>query len=219
MSCPGPRPGFVVGLAAEARIAVRSGFPVRAGGGMPAGAAEAASELVRDGATALVSFGLAGALDPALRPGMVVVPETVLSAGQAFHADATLAAWFGGFTGHRLLAGETVAADATTKRALFTATGAQAIDLESGAVARVAASQGLPFAVVRAICDPAERDLPPAALIALDQHGAIGLLAVLGSVLRQPAQILALLALAGDAGRARRSLQRIIRPSAVTSHS
>src|SRR3954468_376576 len=46
------RPGFVVGLAAEARIAARSGFPVRAGGGTPSGATEAASGLVCDGATA-----------------------------------------------------------------------------------------------------------------------------------------------------------------------
>jgi adenosylhomocysteine nucleosidase len=216
MSCPGPRPGFVVGLAAEARIAARSGFSVRAGGGMPSGAAEAALQLVREGAMALVSFGLAGGLDPALRPGMVVVPETVLADGQAFHADAALAARFGGFTGHSLLAGEAVAADAASKRDLFGATGAQAIDLESGAVARVAASHGLPFAVVRAVCDPAERDLPPAALVALDRHGAVGLLAVLGSVLRFPAQIPALLTLGGDAARARHSLKRIIRSNAIT---
>jgi adenosylhomocysteine nucleosidase len=212
------RPGFVVGLAAEARIAARSGFPVRAGGSTPSGAAEAASRLVREGATALISFGLAGGLDPALRPGMVVVPETVLSGGQAFHADAALTARFGGFTGHRLLAGETVATDAAAKRGLLAATGAQAIDLESGAVARVAASHGLPFAVVRAICDPAERDLPPAALVALDQAGAVGLLAVLRSVLWQPGQIPALLTLASDAARARRSLLRVVRSVAVTGH-
>ncbi|PPQ28900.1 phosphorylase family protein [Rhodopila globiformis] len=210
------RPGFVVGLAAEARIAARFGFPVRAGGGMPVGAAEAASRLVQEGATALISFGLAGGLDPALRPGMVVVPETVLCSGEVFAADAALAARFGGFTGHAMLAGETVAADAVAKRDLFAATGAQAIDLESGAVARVAASHGLPFAVVRAVCDPAERDLPPAALIALDRHGAIGLLAVLGSVLRRPGQIAALLTLGGDAARARRSLVRVVRlPAAI----
>jgi adenosylhomocysteine nucleosidase len=145
---------------------------------------------------------------------MVVIPETVLCDGQAFQADAALVARFGGFSGHSLLAGDTVATNAAVKRTLF-ATGAQAIDLESGAVARAAATHSLPFAVVRAICDPAERDLPPAALIALDQDGAIGLLAVLRSVLRQPAQIPALLALAGDAARARRSLQRILHSRAV----
>jgi adenosylhomocysteine nucleosidase len=140
---------------------------------------------------------------------MVVVPDTVLSDSRLFTADAALAGRFGGLTGHCLLAGATIAADADTKRALFAATRAQAIDLESGRVAAIAAAHGLPFAVVRAICDPAERDLPPAALIALDQAGAIGLLAVLRSVLRQPGQVPGLLALARDAVRARRSLQRI----------
>jgi adenosylhomocysteine nucleosidase len=198
--------GFVVGLTAEARIAARLGYPVLAGGGTPAGAAETAERLVRDGVRALVSFGLAGGLDPALRPGAMVVPDVVLADGQIFRVDTDLAARFGGLTGHRLLAGETIVADALTKRDLFVATGAQAVDLESGSVARLAASHGLPFAVVRAICDPAERDLPPAALIALDRHGAIGLMAVLGSVFRHPGQIPALLALAGDTSRARRSL-------------
>jgi adenosylhomocysteine nucleosidase len=196
-------------LAAEGRIAARFGGVVAIGGGTPSGAAEAASRLVRDGATALVSFGLAGGLDPALRPGMVVVPDTVVSGDRWYAADAALAARFGGLTGHRLLAGDAVAADAEAKRRLFAATGAQAIDLESGSVARIADSRGLPFAVVRAICDPAERDLPPAALIALDQAGAIGLLAVLRSVARRPGQIPDLLALARDAVRARRALDRV----------
>jgi adenosylhomocysteine nucleosidase len=204
------RLGFVVGLTAEARIAARFGFAARAGGGTPAGALEAASRLVADGATGLVSFGLAGGLDPALRPGMVVIPDGVVSDGEVFLADGALAARFGGLTGHRLLAGSAIAADAVTKRALLTATGGQAIDLESGSVARVAASHGLPFAVVRAICDPAERDLPPAALVALNQAGAIGFLAVLRSVLRAPGQIPGLLALARDAAQARRGLVHLL---------
>jgi adenosylhomocysteine nucleosidase len=196
----------VTGLAAEARIAARFGGAVAIGGGTPIGAAEAALGLVRDGATALVSFGLAGGLDPALRPGMVVVPDSVVCGGRWFAADAALAARFGGLTGHRLLAGGEIAADADAKRRLFEATGAQVIDLESGSVAWVAGEHGLPFALVRAICDPAERDLPPAALVALDQAGAIGLLAVLRSVARRPGQIPGLLALGRDAALARRGL-------------
>jgi adenosylhomocysteine nucleosidase len=133
----------------------------------------------------------------------------VLSDGEYFRADAAVAARFGGLTRHCLLAGTTIAADKETKRSLFATTHAQAIDLESGSVARIAAKHDLPFAVVRAICDPAERDLPAAALLALDQHGAIGFLAVLQSVMRQPSQIPALVALARDAARARRSLRRL----------
>jgi adenosylhomocysteine nucleosidase len=48
--------------------------------------------------------------------------------------------------------------------------------------------------------------LPPAALIALDAAGAIGAGQVLASVLAWPGQIPALLRLASDAARARKSL-------------
>ena len=193
-------------MASEARIAARFGYPVRAGGGTPAGAAAAARALIEEGATALVSFGLAGGLDPELRPGRVLIPSIILADGETWRTDRALAELFGGLTGHTMLAGSEIAANATAKRQLRASTQADAIDLESGAVARIAAVHGLPFVVVRAICDPAGKDLPPAALIALESAGGIGLLPVLRSVSRRPNQILGLLALAADAARARRAL-------------
>jgi adenosylhomocysteine nucleosidase len=182
---------------------------VQAGGGTPAGAAEAAARLVGQRVTALVSFGLAGGLDPGLRPGTVVIPSVVLSEGETFRADEMLAKRFGGLTRHTMLAGSAVAVDAVAKQHLHAASGAHAIDLESGPVARVARAHGLPFVVVRAICDPAERNLPPAALIALDSRGGIGFGAVLHSILAQPWQIPGLFALARDAAHARRALIRL----------
>src|SRR3954452_1559725 len=178
--------GFVTGLTAEARIAARCGL-VRAGGGFPAGAEMAARQLVAEGARALVSFGLAGGLDPALRPGDLIIPGEVLEHAVVFAADPGLGARFGGLTAHRLLAGDVVVQSAAAKRAARSI-GVDAVDLESGAVARVAQDHGLPFAVVRAICDPAERDLPPAATVAVDQKGANGLMRVVGLLLRPPGQ-------------------------------
>ena len=206
-----PRPGIVVGLTAEARVAERFGYPVAAGGGTPDGAADAAHRLVGQGVNALVSFGFAGGLDPSLRPGAVVIPASILSEGRVYDAEPVLAALFGGLTGHRLVAGTVVAAHAAAKRQLHASTKAHAIDLESGSVARVAEDHGLPFAAVRAISDSADRDLPPAALVALDRRGSIDLLRVLASLLRQPAQLPALLSLASDAVRARRALVKLTR--------
>jgi adenosylhomocysteine nucleosidase len=198
--------GFVAGMAAEARIAARFGYPVRAGGGTPSGATAATTHLIEQGATALISFGLAGGLDPVLRPGALIIPSIVLSSADALSPDASLAERFGGFTGHVMLAGSDVVATAAEKQRLFASRQAHAVDLESGAVAQTAIAHGLPFLVVRAICDPAERDLSPAALIALDPDGRIGLANILRSVLGRPRQIPGLLALARDAARARRAL-------------
>ena len=134
------------------------------------------------------------------------MPHTVVSNGERFFADPALAAAFGGLTDHTMLAGSAIAASAAGKRALFAATGACAIDLESGGVAEAARRCDVPFAVVRSICDPAERDLPPAALIALDAAGVIGISRVLRSLSARPGQVPALLALARDAALARRAL-------------
>ncbi len=202
--------GVVVGLAAEARIARKLGHPVAIGGGGAAGAEQAARRLVADGATALLSFGLCGGLDPALRPGTLLVPHTVLDGAVRLAADPTLAARFGGFTPHLLLGGTQIAATVADKQHLREVTGAAAIDLESGAVARIAIAAGLPFAAVRAVCDLAGEDLPPAALIALDAKGAIGLVRVLASLAAHPGQLPALLALARHAAAGRRSLLRAV---------
>jgi len=134
--------GIVTGLAAEARLARPLGL-VRAGGGLPAGAQAAAEWLVSQGVDGLLSFGLAGGLDPALRAGTIVLAAGVREDGRLTTTDPALSARFGQADGV-LLAGSAVLAAACEKAALFAATGALAIDLESGAVARVAARHRLP---------------------------------------------------------------------------
>ncbi len=199
-------PGIVVGLTAEARIARRTGWRVEVGGGTPSGAAMAAERLIAKGVSGLVSFGLAGGLSPLLAAGQIIVPSSVVVEGQVLSTDPALADRLGGLSGHVLLAGPGVVATVAAKQVAHVVSAADAIDLESGAVALAASRHGLPFAVLRAICDPAHRELPPAALVALDGGGAIGLVRVLVSVLSHPSQIPALLQLARDAAGARRAL-------------
>lgn len=202
--------GIVVGLEAEGRIARCLGR-VAIGGGLPAGAEAAAEELVAHGVTALISFGLAGGLDPALPAGTLVVPEMVIEDGRHYLTDPALSARFGIPTTRSVLAGHTILSDPAAKHAARAATGAAIIDLESGAVARVAARHNLPFAVLRAVCDPASRALPPLALAALDAGGRISPGRVIAALLRHPGQIPALLGLARDAMRARAALMAAVR--------
>ena len=198
--------GFVVGLSAEAKLLRPFGIQVGIGGGFPAGAARAAEKLVADGAIALVSFGLAGGLNPALPPGALLVPQSVIDDGAIYACDPSLIGWLGGANATFVMSAKLVAETQADKNSLFEATRAEAIDLESGAVARIAAGAKIPFAVLRAVADPARRNLPPAALIALNGAGEIGFLSVLASVLKQPVQIPALIALAQDAAKARKAL-------------
>jgi adenosylhomocysteine nucleosidase len=202
-----PSPAFLAGFAAEAKIARRSGWPVAIGGGTTEGAAHAAKQLIEGGVTGLVRFGLAGGLDPALRPGTLVVPKAVLADGLVWWTDPVLGARLGGTTGHLCLGLGHIVASTAEKQRLRQETGASFVDMESGAVAAIAGAAGLPFAVLRAICDPADRALPPAALIALDAAGRIALSQVMRSVLTNPEQIAALVVLARDAAAARRALR------------
>jgi adenosylhomocysteine nucleosidase len=167
--------------------------------------------LLSQGATVLLSFGLAGGLDPKLRAGTIIIPSAVVTETGRYAADPRLAAALGGPTPHLLLAADHPITRAEAKRDLYAVTGCAAVDVESGTVAEAATSAGLRFAALRAICDPAERTLPPAALIALDAAGVISLRRIAVSVLRDPSQIHSLLALARDAARARHTLLSHVR--------
>ena len=193
-------------MTAEARLLSGSGHAVAVGGGTAVGARRMAQSLVEDGATGLISFGLAGGLDPGLPAGTLIVPHAVLCQSRLLDCDEALRSPLAGENIPCLLAADAVVASAADKLRLWRTTGAGAVDLESGAVAEVATAAGLPFAVLRAICDPAARDLPSAAVEALDEKGRIAPMKMAGILARHPLQILALIALALDAARARRSL-------------
>ena len=94
------------------------------------------------------------------------------------------------------------------KRSLYEATGTVAVDMESHIAARIAAAHGVPFAACRVIIDPAERTLPPAALVGMRSDGTPDVLAVIRSLVRQPQQVFALLRVVADARAARSALFR-----------
>lgn len=202
--------GIIVGMMSEARIAQRSGCAVAIGGGLPLGARRMAERLIADGATALISFGLAGGLDPALGAGALLAPRRVICEGRDYACDVDLHRQMQGEAGscESLFAGQAVVAHVEEKARLWQRYGAAAIDLESGMVAEVAAACGVPFAVMRAICDPASRSLPPAAVEALDETGRVRPMKMAGMLARHPQDILGLVALGRDAARARRALIR-----------
>ncbi len=194
--------GVVTGLRAEAKIARRCSRLVASTGGRPLDADDQAGKLIERGATALISLGIAGGLAPDLATGVMVVASAVVVRTGNIATDAPwcarlLAALPGARCG-MVLGGDRVIGRAEQKAELFQRTGALAVDLESGGVARVASIAGVPFAVVRAIADTASSDLPAAALVGLDRDGRVDVGAVLGSLWREPRQLPRLLETARD---------------------
>lgn len=207
----------MVGLEAEARIARELTRPelVVASGATAAGVARAVAILRERGAGALMSFGLAAGLDPRLQPGTLLVPRTVRSGAgprQERHAvDPRPGEWLPGAEAGELLHAAELVAEPREKAQLFADTGCVALDMESGVVGAAAAAMGVPFLVLRAVCDPADRALPPAARLPLGAGGRVAAWRVAESILRRPAQVPELVRLGRDAGRAMRALRDGVR--------
>lgn len=200
------------GLRREARLLAGPAVQVVAGGGAAAGLEAALDRLAGEGASGLISIGIAGALAPDLRPGDWLVATAVLDGEETFPTDpawtARLAARLPGATSGLLLGIDGMVAEAAGKAALHRRTGAAAVDMESHVAARVARRHGLPFAAARVVSDAAHRSLPPAARVGMRPDGRMDLPAVLRALRAEPGQLPALIRTAIEAERAFRALFR-----------
>jgi adenosylhomocysteine nucleosidase len=230
------RPGIVAALAAEARLlgrarpqgavlALADGTLLVVSGMGPSAAARAAQRLLEAGATALVSFGVAGGLDPALEAGALVLPDEVVSADGARHATApawrervaaAVAARYPARRGALLTCREPLCSPAE-KAAAFRETGAVAVDMEGFAIAETAARRGLPFLAVRSVLDAAADTLPPTLLGAIDAGGAASPGRILAALVRAPREWPDVLRLARHSRAAARPLAGVARSGTLAS--
>lgn len=204
----------MVGLAFEARIAAGPGVLVVCRAACP-DYPMLLRRAAESGCRCLLSFGVAGGLSPELRPGDCVVASSVMDARSLYWADPVwtdrLAEMAPGIRRGGIVGVDAVVQDPGAKRALGLKTGAIAVDMESHLVARAAREQGLAFAVVRVIIDPAERVVPDAALFPLKLRGGAYLTALVSELAARPSELFALLRIAVDSYAARASLLRIRR--------
>jgi adenosylhomocysteine nucleosidase len=216
------RLGIVTGLAAERgclRASPDDECSVRCFGMGPVAAGKAASELLEEGCTALLSFGLAGGLDPQLRPGDVVVAEAIVTErGELFSTDETwrrrvirrLATGIT-VTEKRLVGSDRPVLTPSAKRAAAEGWSAVAVDMESHAVGRTARRSGVPFIAIRAVADPAKRAIPAWLGEAIDGGGRPRLHVVARGALANPSDVPSLFRLARDRGAALAALSRVAR--------
>jgi hopanoid-associated phosphorylase len=167
---------------------------------------------IASGACGLISFGIAGALEPGLTPGTCIVGLAVLNGGERFECNKAwaerLLAALPGARRETISGSSKAVASVDEKACLHQAAGSAAVDMESHVVARVAAHHGLPFAVLRVIADSAEQRLPPAAVRGMKPDGTADIVAVLSSLASEPSQLPDLLRTAFAARRAMAELFR-----------
>jgi hopanoid-associated phosphorylase len=200
----------VSGLELEARIACGRGVRAVATGGDAGRAARLVESELARGAAAIISFGIAGGIDPRVAAGMWIIGRTVVTSTRHLSADAAwtqaLAARLPGALMVDVAGSDAIVGTREAKRALQEHTGASIVDNESRVVAEIAATRGLPFAVFRVVSDPAGRALPAMAAIGLDAGGGIDVGAALRSLARAPAQWPSAARAAFDVGVALRAL-------------
>ncbi|MBV8400153.1 MAG: phosphorylase [Acetobacteraceae bacterium] len=206
---------IVTGLLQEARIAAGPGMAVICSSSDPRQLRALLTVFDPTTIRGVISFGVAGGLDPSLKSGDVVVATEVMAGDARWLAglslNETLLSRFA--LGRRRvvrggLAGvEEVVMARARKAALRSVTGAAAVDMESDIAADYATKAGLPFAALRVISDPADRTLPALAKAAIKPNGDIDLRKILKGVVRNPRLLRALVSTGIDFNRALKSLR------------
>jgi adenosylhomocysteine nucleosidase len=126
-------------------------------------------------ACGVVMAGLAGALDPTLKVGEVVI-------------DGELAGDFHGviFRSGKIVASDKLISTPEEKAKLFSKTGALAVDMESAAARKMALAADLPFISIRAISDTASQTLDPSTMAMVDEFGRPKISSIVLSLSRRP---------------------------------
>ena len=203
------------GLAFEARIAegVEAAKVCCGNGGQMAVALATA---IGPACRGIISFGIAGGLDPALRSGTAVVASSIIGANGVRGALPTDDRWAQAllfarpqFVHAPILGVDAPVAEPADKLRLFRQTDAAIADMESHIVASVADEHGLPFAALRVVADPAGQRVPLTALGGMRADGSLDVMAVLVALGRRPADLARLPGLARHAFVARNALARL----------
>ena len=180
-------------------------------------ALNAAAALIKSGANALVCWGIAGALDETMHSGDLLIADEIISVKkrlpctsdwqQKLLENLTL-------TDNKVISGQLysdnhMCVTAQDKQRLHAECGAIVADMESAAVAGLAAELGHDFVCLRAIADEAVTSLPRAVTHHTDELGKPKPIRFALSCLSQPTQVASLLILARAYQKAILSLNEI----------
>jgi len=171
--------------------------------------------LIQQGATKLLSFGLAGALKPGLPAGAIVLGTMVQSGTMIWDCNKewliTMDALVPGMVAGPVWGSDEIVAHAADKHWLFERSRCVCADMESHYVAEAAAEAKAPFIVLRVISDTADMDLPPVAMTPLQDDGRVNAGKIMLNILGKPAQLPSLIHLGKNTAMAMKALREVAR--------
>ena len=205
--------GILCGLESEAVIArTIAGAAVACAAARPQKARWLTRELVKNGATHLMSFGIAGGLEPGLPIGALVIGTQIMSTDGSWMCDD---AWVTRLSRQlpeahcgAVWGSETLIPTAQDKLTLYKKSRCMIVDMESQCAAQIAAEAKLPLVVIRAVCDGSDMDVPPVVMVAIAEDGTINILRAIMQILRHPGQIPDLAHVVRGTSRAHAALKR-----------
>lgn len=230
--------GIISALKPEAKLLTRKKLPLKtiikltdsaylvvAGMGQ-ANAKEASQQLIAHGVKGLISWGTAAALDPELKSGDLILPQTI-SSSEHTTALATDSNWREkllqqlcnaaiNIKQDTLLQTKDVIESVNDKAQLWQQTNACALDMESYAIAQQAQQAKLAFIAIRSIVDPANMALPKAAVNAYDINGNNQPFKLMTQLIKKPQELAQLIKLAKHFKQAETSLRIVAQ--ALTRH-
>ena len=183
--------------------------------------------LLSQGATALLSWGCAAALDDRLEAGNILLPESIIAAtGEVYPVSVdwhqrlhqSLANRCSVQTGS-LVESAAILKTPSEKRTLAGRTRAIATDMESAAQARLAQERKVPFAAVRVVIDTAFTNIPQNVMQFLDTNGEINIRKFLGNASLRPKDWIAVMKLGMQFNAARKTLTKTSRLVLDTSQT
>ena len=162
-------------------------------------ASEATNTLIESGVDGLIVVGMAGALDPALSPGDLLIPEVIISeSNQKYYCDKVWSSHIHeqirndshNISIHPLYTSANVICNSEDKLKLHQQTQACAVDMESAAVIALGPYQHqIPCMVIRTIIDPVNYAFPDYIFKLTDEFGEIPLTRLIPTVLLHPLEL------------------------------
>jgi nucleoside phosphorylase len=189
--------GFVTGINSEAKILKSSNAIVFCSNMKPENVAMGTNRLINKGADAIISFGLAGALDPTLKPGSIIIaPQVLTPSYKKIPCNPLLGSKIFNLKKNKrgiyfkpILGSNRPITSQSEKRKVFKESKAAAIDMETHIAAQTARKRKIPFFTIRSICDTADQDLPDIISVATKNKKKLNLFEIFRFVLGKPSEL------------------------------